>query len=44
MTDRTAWQRMQMIVNMINELKARITALEARVRALEESQAQRWFQ
>lgn len=38
------WARIIALGQIINELKARVFALEARVAALEQSQSQRWFQ
>ncbi len=36
------WARIRALTQLLNELRARVTSLEQRIAALEQSQAQRW--
>lgn len=38
------WARITALTRLLNELRARVASLEQRIAALEQAQAQRWFQ
>lgn len=38
------WARIRALIRVVNELKARVAALETRLAALEQSGAGRWYQ